>query len=480
MDTKKIITKSETFLQEIGRESYAVFAGLKEKAEFNRIFQRFHALFTDDSLDTIRGATLDEFIKNEMAAFITVHLVEKEIQEDHDRYLTEEARAETLFEGRRIPLRLLPILAVNEPDPGERHALESARIRAQVAINPFLVAVFKKSHRATTRLGFPSYRAMFETVEALPLEPLRRQALDFLEHTRATYERQLASHAKKYLDMKPEKLNRADLAYLRRARFLDDLFKKEKLLPAAWQTLLRMGIDAENNDFLHIDMEPREKKSPRACCVPVRVPQEVYLIMAPHGGVDDYAAFLHELGHALHYASADPGLNFPARFLGDNSMTETWAMTLEYLLHNPRWLRDAVGIRQPEDCVEFFEFIRLYLIRRYCSKLLYELRLHDGDTPLEECPALYREILTGAGLAAYPEEDYLRDVDSHFYCARYLRAWMLEAAVRKTLISRFGETWHETTGAGEFLTQLWRLGQSLHAEEIAARLDSKLEFPLCY
>ncbi|MFH1538528.1 MAG: hypothetical protein ABIH66_06190, partial [bacterium] len=373
MDTETIIKKSESFLQEIGSESYSVFSGLKEKAEFNHIFQRFHALFDEDSIKKIQGATLYEFIKNEMAAFITVHIVEKEIQEDYDRYLTEEASAEAVFEGRRIPLRLVPIIAVNEPDCDSRHSLESARIHAQTTLNPLLTTVFEKTHRATAQLGFQSYRAMFETLENLPLEPLLTQALDFLERTQKKYEKQLAFYAEKFLGMDPRKLNRADLAYLRRARFLDGLFEKEKMLPAVWKTLHRMGINAENNKFLRIDLESREKKSPRACCVPVRVPEKIHLIMAPHGGVDDYAAFLHELGHALHYATTNPALSFPARFLGDNSITETWAMTLEYLLLNPRWLRDTTGIAEPEECVEFFEFIRIYLIRRYCSKLDYEL-----------------------------------------------------------------------------------------------------------
>ena len=50
----------------------------------------------------------------------------------------------------------------------------------------------------------------------------------------------------------------------------------------------------------------RPKKSPRAFCAPVRVPGEVYLVLSPVGGRDDFSVLFHEAGHAEHYANVDP------------------------------------------------------------------------------------------------------------------------------------------------------------------------------
>ena len=67
----------------------------------------------------------------------------------------------------------------------------------------------------------------------------------------------------------------------------------------------------------------------------------------------------------------------------------------------------------------------LYLVRRYAAKLIYELSLHNSD--FSGVGAEYAERLTAATLFAYTEHDHLSDVDPGLYCARYLRAWRLEA-----------------------------------------------------
>lgn len=475
MTARQIVAESEIFMREIGRESVGVFAGLKDEAQFDDIFKRHSRLFTAESLETVRCSRLKQPARGEMVSFITVNLIEKEIQADNDRYLTEEGRAAALYDGRSIPLRALPIAMVNEPDAEERRAMERARRKAQAKLNGLLERPMRRTHEAAAELGFASYKRMFEELEGIDLDSLGRDAEAWLKKTRKRYAAGLERYCGKYLGVAPENLDRSDLAYLRRAKFLDELFKGDRLIPTVWKTLREMGIDPEKNRYIHLDMEPREKKSPRACCIPVRTPQEVHLVMAPHGGVDDYAAFLHEMGHTLHFSGASPKLHFTARFLGDNSVTECWAMTLEYLLLNRRWLRDALGIRNADEVADFFEFVRMYMIRRYLSKLLYELELHGGAAGRKEWPGLYRGILSEAGMAAYGEEDYLKDVDSYFYCARYLRAWMLEAAVRRALVSRFGEKWFGKRGAGEMLRGFWRLGQSARAEDVAAMLGEKMK-----
>ncbi|HWQ28343.1 MAG TPA: hypothetical protein VNN12_04915, partial [Dehalococcoidia bacterium] len=57
---------------------------------------------------------------------------------------------------------------------------------------------------------------------------------------------------------------------------------------------------------IHRDTEPRPRKSPRAFCSAIRVPDEVILVINPHGGHDDYRALFHEAGHAEHFGLTDP------------------------------------------------------------------------------------------------------------------------------------------------------------------------------
>jgi len=44
-------------------------------------------------------------------------------------------------------------------------------------------------------------------------------------------------------------------------------------------------------------------------------PKIVHLITRAQGGLHDYQAFLHEAGHALHYAGCDPNLPYTFRRL---------------------------------------------------------------------------------------------------------------------------------------------------------------------
>jgi len=55
----------------------------------------------------------------------------------------------------------------------------------------------------------------------------------------------------------------------------------------------------------------------------------------------------------------------------------------------------------------------------------------------------------------------------------YLRAWALEAHMRRLLIERFGEAWFEDPGAAELLREWWAEGQRLSAEEMLHELTGE-------
>ena len=68
-----------------------------------------------------------------------------------------------------------------------------------------------------------------------------------------------------------------------------------------------LGIDIDAQPSILLDIEPRPQKSARAFCAAVNVPNDVRLVIQPRGW-DDYAALLHEGGHAEHFAHVDPAL----------------------------------------------------------------------------------------------------------------------------------------------------------------------------
>ena len=115
-------------------------------------------------------------------------------------------------------------------------------------------------------------------------------------------------------------------------------------------------------------------------------------------------------------------------------------------------------------------FLEALLFRRYTAKLQFELEFwgrfrEDGGTADG-----YSERLTEATGIRYPNENYLSDMDSGFYSADYLRAWIRSAQLRRSLIRDVGDDWWRRPETGERLRELFHEGTRPTSEEIAARI----------
>jgi len=269
---------------------------------------------------------------------------------------------------------------------------------------------------------------------------------------------------------------RADgLALVRAPRF-DPYFPAAEMEPAVRRQAREMGIDPTANGRAIYDVAPRPGKRSRAFCAPVRIPDEVYLVLLPYGGATDYRTFLHELGHTLHFAYMRDDLPFESRWLGDNSITEGYAMLFDYLMHDPGWLRrySALGKGRIGEYRRAAALEELQFLRRYCAKLLYELQLYGGDVPFSSLPDAYVDMLSSATLFRYRTADAFVDVDPRFYSARYLRAWQLQATLAETLVTRFDEDWFRNPRAGPWIVrELFGEGQRELASELAERVGAR-------
>src|SRR5206468_10037908 len=104
-------------------------------------------------------------------------------------------------------------------------------------------------------------------------------------------------------------------------------------------------------------------------------------VVKPAGEEQDFEALFHEAGHAEHYANIDRTLPFAYRYLGDDALTESYAFLLEYLLNDRVWLSSHLDYEAPPSFCHLVGFHKLYMLRRYATKLIYEQLLHDTDEP---------------------------------------------------------------------------------------------------
>ena len=268
-------------------------------------------------------------------------------------------------------------------------------------------------------------------------------------------------------------LVRSDAARLFRHNRFDEAFPASRLVDLAVKQMGEMGLDAMQSGRVRFDTEEREGKQPRAFCVPVAVPDEVYLVLRPQGGHGDYRTFWHELGHAMHFASVSPDLSFAARWLGDNSVTEGFAMLWDHVTLTQGWLQRYIDLSADLVAELVYELAvgELFLMRRYAAKIAYELELYRSD--LGAMGDRYVEGLSSATGFRYLEGDALLDVDPGFYSARYLRAWQLESMLATHLVEEFDEDWYRNPRAGAFMSGLMERGQRdpghRLAEDVLAR-----------
>jgi len=472
MELDALRREIESFLRQLAEEEYLQQGGLKPESDLAAIYERHKHLLHATRREEVRAALAEDGASNGprlLLEFLTHTSLEAEIQDVTDRFLSEEASACISVEERTIPLRGADTAIRDEADRGQRSQLERAWAEAIDRLNPLLRERMTRLQEAVARVGGVSYPALWEELSGIRLDDLEKLIHGLLARTDEMYTDTLKWMLKRVLGVPLSEARRHDLARLFRAAEFDRLLPPHGIAAAAEAAARKMRIDHRAGGRIHIDAEVRQAKTSRAFVAPIEVPQRVILVVRPSGGWGDASAYLHELGHALHFANTDPSLPVEFRRLGDASLTEAFAFLLEGLLLEPGFIRRFLGIQQERDFTRLVALHKLYLLRRHAAKLLYERRLYDG--PLHAGSAEdYRDLLSRAIAAEVPSELYLCDVDPAFYVARYLRAWIFEAQLREELYERFDEEWYRNDRTGPFLLDLWRQGLSPTVDGLGRQL----------
>jgi len=476
-DLEQYRRDAETFLAALEDEAYRHFSGQKSVCDFAAVYDRFADLFTQtaiDELDRLYAPARDDE-KRRLAyllAFAVDGYMGAETRHLSDQIANAESRATITVDGEEIGLRAAPVVMANEPDRERRRRIEEARLAAIAAeLNPLLDRQWRCCHELARGLGREHYLDLYGEVRGIDYFALQAKAEAFLHDTAALYERTMDRLSRERLGIPLSELRYADLPYLWRAPSYDDVFTASGLIPTLGRMLTDMGIDLESQANVHLDTEVREGKTPRAFCSPVRVPDEIHLVVYPQGGQDDYSALLHEAGHTEHFAHVPADLPFEYRLLGDNAVTEAFAFLFDHLMLNRAWLARYLGFTECDEYVRFATVSDLFYLRRYAAKLAYETEFHVRDGSLDGLAETYRRRLSQALMIDVPAESYLSDIDAGLYVASYLRAWMLEGALRMMLQDRFGWEWFTDPGAGAFVKRLWGLGQKFTAEQLLLKND---------
>jgi hypothetical protein len=469
------------FLYERSEEARAVRVGEKEVSEQAAIVIRFADLFTTAQLDALRDAEGGSAVGDERERLYRLRktcedgIVVAALADRTDALENALLSERIGWRGEELPLRTAQARLAVLPDYRERDELGALHLEASARFNPDRRELLAAGEELAAELsGEADAVARHEEEKGVSLRELARVLAAAREAGTATWEPLRERWLDRLLgDGRGEHPSHAHVSWLRRLSPLEATYPRERAVPVCTDTLQRLGLDLERTPGIRLDLEDRPQKSPRACVIASDPPRVVHLITRAQGGLHDYQAFLHEAGHALHYAGCDPALPYAFRRLArDHALTEIYSYIVEAVSREPGWHAEHFGLSDEEAATnaEATSFLETFLFRRYSAKLEFELDFWSRFAADGGTPDGYAERLEDAVGLRYPAENALADMDSGFYSADYLRAWIRTAQLREHLRRHVGEDWWRRTETGERLRDLFREGTRPSSEDVATRL----------
>jgi hypothetical protein len=451
--------RGDSFVRDLMQEYYDHFAGLKESLDVERIYEAYEDLTTLETAQRMRDAPA------ELWRFACEGFLGNLTRAHQARVAQVETELEASVDGRTIPYRMLRVALSNEPDRDARRRIEETRLRLlDENLNPLYLEAGAIDRAAVRDLDAPNYYELYKRF-GFRLDELAAECREVLDETERLWEREGDRLFRARLGIPLDEAKPWDVPRLFRAPELDQLYPSDRMLPALQATLRDLGIDLDAQRNVHLDLEARPSKSPRAFCAPVEVPGQVMLVIQPIGGKDDWEALFHEAGHTEHYANTSESLSFEGKRLGDMAVTEGWAMLMQHLVTEPAWLNRRLDVPRVDDLAHDGAVSLLYFVRRYSAKLLYEIEFFQAEDPTS-MRERYFELLSDALKLPVNRESYLDDIDGSFYVIGYLRSWAFEAQLRDFLRSELGNEWFAQRDAGDLLRELSSLGQQPTADEL--------------
>ncbi len=469
-----------SYVYERSEEERAVRVGEKETSEQAAIVERYADLFTRPQLEALReaeeaasGDERERFARLRLTCEEGIADAELAAREDELQNALLAARVE--WDGEQMPLRAAQARLASLPSYAGRDELGTRALAVSAALNDERRSLLAARNELETELsGEADPVARNEAVKGISLRAVDEAVSRASEVTTSAWMPLRARWLDRLLGEERDDLPSSfHVAWLRRLSPLADTYSKERSVPVCVATLRAIGFEIEADPRIRLDLDDRPQKSPRACVIASDPPNVVHLITRAQGGLHDYSAFLHEAGHALHYASVDSALPYTFRAVSrDHALTEVYSYILEAISREPGWHAEHFGLSDAdaEEKAEASLFLEAMLFRRYAAKLRYELGFWDRFPSDGGTPEGYSELLTAAVGIRYPRENYLSDMDAGFYSADYLRAWIRCAQLKAWLRAQVGDGWWRTGRTGELLRELFREGTRPSSEEIARRI----------
>jgi hypothetical protein len=369
------------------------------------------------------------------------------------------------------PLWQLRAKLAGERKRVKRQLIEEAGTAVIGDLQRYYRELWARLFAAAQALGYASLLGLWEELSGVSLDELLKPLEAVLRDTEDTYRDHMQWHLKRAFGIRLEMARRHDILALFALEETAAWYPRTALMPCLEGWLGEWGWRADA--FPNVRLEPHSAVAGGAYCAALDVPQDIRVLLAPAEGLRGFAQAWREAGKALLLGSFPAEAALPLRSFPDPSLLEAQAELFAGVLRTPQWLAIYRGIRQPGELLRLVLLERLFIVRRYIGKCLYERTLYE-DFTLDGKEEAYRDALRRACGFGYPEAYYLHDVEPGFATFWNVRGWLLAAFVRQQLRRRYAEEWFREPDALEALREFWAQSPYHSLDALVERLGGSL------
>src|SRR5438067_4906266 len=252
--------RGDAFTRDLMQEYYDHLSGLKETLDIERIYEEY------EDLTTLEGAQRLEQAPTELWRFACEGFLGNLTRSHQAKAAQVETELEAKIDGESIPYRMLRVSLSNEPDRDNRRRIEEERVRLlDENLNPVYLDANRIDREAVKRLNAPNYYELYKRF-GFRLDELASECRALLDETEKLWEREGDKLFRARLGIGLDDARPWDVVRLFRAPELDQLYPNDQMLPALERTLGDLGIDLHAQENVHLDLDVRPSKSPRAFC----------------------------------------------------------------------------------------------------------------------------------------------------------------------------------------------------------------------
>jgi hypothetical protein len=455
MENINFLYKSiDQYLSDINREYFLVNAGYNKRQDFDYILNKWKFIFNDRNILLLKKSESEVSIKT--ATYIEREQINLSVAGLEDEISNYFMNNQIIFKGKSMmfqeALKKITMLK-NRQDRKDLYMeiWKNKEFIKKIKMNS--IGIFFKELRA--KYGSASLSDI-SGLSVNELKLIKKECEKFLLETNDLYNETLEEYSNDSLNIEKSELAPYDLSYI-----IDSIKKASKssinLVDLINGSISGIGI---NNYTFRIDSYSRAKKSERAFCSPIWIPQSVFLVIKESNSTLDQKTALHEMGHALHYSNTINNLNPIDKRIGEGGLSEGYGFIFDLLFLDISFLKH---VQNPTLNIKMLKWYQVYLIRKYIAKFFYEMEFIKN--PLSEKNFNNYKKIMGDILSInetnFSDDDlsYIIDLEPWFYEIQYLKGWMFASVFQDFLVKKYTVKWWKSREAGKIMVDLWKIGQ---------------------